>query len=208
MDTERDLCDLRAYLTSQAPGSISGFDFRFKLALSWGCFRKPFGDNSNFNDVDMGVREATWQPPSLSFTLRRDRGIMDGKALFELQGWRVDSESLEANFEKVGEEYCELPQARPNLGRTSYILAHAITSGRADRRLRWLGYWTVEVLMERIVPRGSVNVPTMYYRWNNVRQGIAQSLAEEGWRQQSKNVFVLPGRAPREKTTAINSIKT
>ena len=190
MNTVQDLCDLKAYLSAQTPGSISGWDFRFNLGMSWECFQRPVGDDSNMCDIEMGVTEATWQPPGLSFTLRRDRGIIDGKTLFEIQAWRVDTESLVAVFEKVGEEYCELPEVRPFLGTTIRELVTAITTGRCDKRLRWLGDKAVEVLMERIVPRGSVHPSKMLYRWNKLGQGIAQSLAEEGWSERGKNLFV------------------
>jgi len=130
------------------------------------------------------IEKLEWRPPELWFTIERHGALVLGSTRAELQHWRVNLETGEADYVKGYRQV--YPRRKPwrtaEIHKVAYEIAQLILSGKEDDRLRWISDRKVQVLTRKIIP-GYSQLPrrTSAGRLKRFYKILEDYLRDKGW---------------------------
>jgi len=183
------LKELRKLLDGIAPGPIRG-DIREEivdlLAGCWDVFDRP--DTKLDAHKLSRIESLRWNPPILSFTIERHKGIVHGSTRAELQHWSVDLNSVTADY--TGTYHQVYPRQAPwEAEPIAKQVAQSIIKGSEDLRLKWLGPAKVKILTRKILPQfDSSPKQTTEGRRRRFYHALDNYLEPLGWKR-NRNIY-------------------
>jgi hypothetical protein len=181
---------LLAYLSSIPQGPIAdGGPLESLLASAWHDFRGANAEGMKAYKLRGRMENIFWEPPVLSFMLERHGATFLGSTRAKLQYWQVNVETREATCRTDGHRQLVPMQPRLNVKPLAEEIAHLITEGRNDNRLKWNADGSVRVLIGKILPDDSAVQQTLQGRRKRFRTELKQLLVMRGWREVRLNVY-------------------
>jgi excisionase family DNA binding protein len=188
----KNFSSLRRWLLSQQAGPISDAPALERLLAA--CWDEFLGDDGSMEGHKLPgrVKEVSWTPPKLAFSIERHGGTVMGSSRAELQHWEVDLEKRTATLTKTGHRQLR-PMARRIYTRplVDRILA-AIRSGGQDQVVSRHDDGTISLNTRLIFPDGSAFRMTLEGRRKRLREAVAGVLLEEGWERLGMDSFRPP----------------
>ncbi len=175
---------LRAWLKNVPPGPIT--DTADLERLLGGCWHLLMG--SEAGGMEGGklrgrMKEVSWNPPRLYFTVERHGGTVLGSTRAELQGWIVDVASGSATCGAVGQHQLNRMQSPLKVEPIAEEIVRLIKARQKDDRLKWHDDGRVRVLIGVILPKGSAVKQTLEGRRRRFTKALKERLNAEGWRE-------------------------
>src|SRR5215831_15260664 len=148
------MIDRLDYLRTAQPGNVAqphSTKIEQYLAKAWD---KLAGDDGGMQgDKLLGRTEAMeWHPPILSFKIERPGGFVPGSSRAEIQFWNVDTANWTATLAKTSRRQVFTMDSRLNVKPIADEIRVAISEGRDDPRIKWLGANRVRILIGEVIP--------------------------------------------------------
>ena len=173
---------LRAHLAGLPSGPVADKKAIVPLlAAAWEIFDGSAVESMASYKVRR-LEEPVWNPPVLSFTIERHGGTVMGSSRAELQRWAVNLDTFAATCGTAGHRQLRPTQPRLNVEPKAEDLVRLILTGQPDDRLKWREpSRRVQVLIGKIIPRGSAAKQTLEGRRRRLAGAIATRLEAAGW---------------------------
>lgn len=183
---------LRAHLTTIQAGELAdSADVERLLAASWDEFASDDGDMEGYKLLGR-MDDATWQPPTLTFTIERHGGTVMGSTRAELQHWEVNVELKTAVIVKCGHRQLKPMAERIYIKPLVENILAAIRNGRGNELVKKHDDGTFSLNTTLIFPKGSAVKMTLEGRRKRLREAVASVLLKEGWKRRGNDNFQPP----------------
>jgi hypothetical protein len=175
------LARLRAQMATIPPGELADTaDLERLLAACWDEFTGDYGGMEGHKLLGR-IKDVTWQPPKLTFTIEQHGGTVAGSSRADLQGWTVNIESNTVFCEPLAQRQVRPMQARLKVEPLVEEIAGLVVAKQKDDRLQWHEDGSVKVLVGKIIPEGSAVKQTLAGRRKRFRKALVERLGAEGW---------------------------
>lgn len=170
---------LRRLLERCPPGPVEEPDEVIRaLAECWNIF-KGSGDQAMEARKVHRAEDAVWDPPRLSFTIERHGGTVKGSTRAEIQRWRVNIESAEADWDVVGIRQIRQRAPRWDARDAAGEIAEAILTGAEHPSLKRSADGRYQVRTSTLVPPGPKQA--VEGRSQRLRRELEAILGPKGW---------------------------
>jgi hypothetical protein len=177
------------HLKATPPGQITGTGTLARLlADAWGEFG---GDDGGIIPAKHPKRmeDVAWNPPLLTFTIKRHGGTVLGSTRATLQEWTVNVEKRTVACVEVRHRQLRPMQPRLDVASIAEEIAAQVVNRQDDHRLKWYADGRVRVLIGKILPEGSAVKQTLAARRRRFWAALAERLADKGWKEVKGSVF-------------------
>lgn len=145
------------------------------------------------------MEDVKWTAPILSFTIERHGAAVNGSTRAELQRWKVNLETLEAQAHQIGRRQIAPTAPRIKLEPIVEEVFDLITSSAADEGLKWHDNKSrVRIVIGNFVPDDGFQM-TVSSRRRRFLEKLTTKLAEVGWKQTAGSTrwtFIKPAPVP------------
>jgi hypothetical protein len=176
------LAALQQYLALLPSGTPDPEQLEPLLFQAWDAFEFE-GDETNMAaDKLIGrMEDPLWDPPTLSFKIERHGPTVKGSSRAELHRWQLDVSHARAIVTRKSYRQVSPRQPPFDVNAAADEIANLIATGRKDARLRWRETGRVQVLIGKILPRGSAVRETLADRRRRLAGVLSEKLAASGW---------------------------
>lgn len=133
------------------------------------------------------LEEPFWEPPVLRFRMERHGATVGGSIWADIQEWKLNIETKEANYETVGRRQVSPMDKRLDVKPIAREVAQLIVKGKIDKRLKWNKNGSVTVWIREIIPE-TVKQTTIGRR-GRFWVALTKCLADKGWQENRTNNY-------------------
>ena len=177
-----ELDQIRNCLADTSPGKLPEVSVRQVETMLSACWDRLAGSrNGGMAAFKLLKRteDMEWNPPTLTFKIERQGGLVNGSKRAEVQEWRVDLQNETAALRECGKRQVLPMDRRLNVKPIAAEIAAIIDERREDRRIRWRGTNSVRVLTGEVIP--TTNQQTTSSRRKRFAEELERHLRPLGW---------------------------
>lgn len=136
------------------------------------------------------MKEASWNPPILSFKIERHGGMAQGSSRAEIQRWEVDLDTKSATQYHIGNRQKNPSQKALDVKPLAKKVVGLILKQRENSRLKWnADQDEVLVRIGKIIPDGSTFKQALVGRRKRFRNEVERLLEGSGWCKGGPNKY-------------------
>jgi hypothetical protein len=181
---------LREYLSSIPRGKVSDVaNLEPLLFDAWPEFEGSGAEKMASYKLPGRIEAARWAPPELSFEIERHGRTACGSTRADIHRWTLNLNSGTAACGKISHRQIRPMMPRLDVGSIAREIAGIINDGGTDPRLRRRDDQTVQVLIRRVLPKGSAVSQTLQDRRERFRVALENLLGRSGWERLRRDVF-------------------
>jgi hypothetical protein len=129
------------------------------------------------------LKEVTWQPPILRFTIERHGGTVQGSSRAKLHEWQVNVDESQASCETRRHRQLKAMSKRIDTGKLAAEVFGRIVEHAVDQRLKWYPDGRVHVLIGKIIPTHSAAKQAVPKRRKRFTNALRELLIDAGWKE-------------------------
>lgn len=181
---------LKDYLMGLAPGApLEVGEIEFLLAEAWRSLRGSRAGGMQAQKIRGRTEDMAWNPPSLTFSIERHGGTVNGSTRAEIQRWCVNVEAHTAEITSTGRRQLHAMAKRVNVKGPAAEIAEAILKNLESPMLKRFPDGRVKVLISSVFPHGSDFKQTVSGRRKRFRAALEALIKEHGWREVGTNTY-------------------